>query len=106
MHVEFTDDTLVATERGIEKLRDILHRPVEPCLWAVKWPSCMSFHATHKDVKKFVDVQVHCVPQGPARLVDVSASILAAVIEDGYVVTDLTEFDQALTHEVHKPWKH
>lgn len=110
LEIEFTDKTYVMTERGVERLTDLLHRPVKPCLWAIKWkfngtPNGISFHRSHKHAKGFASVQIDSEPDGPARLVDVSQSIMDCVEKNGYCWTNLTSFDEALTYEG-EVWKH
>lgn len=102
--IEFTDDTLIMTERGIERLSALLRRPVNPVLWAIKWkykdiPNGISFHRAHKDAKKFAAMQIDSVPDGPARLVDVSPWLVEAVKEHDYCWTNLNSFEEALTYK-------
>lgn len=103
LEIEFTNETLVMTERGIERLQDLLHRPVDPALWAVKWShkgnfNGISFHRSHGEVKDFVEKQIDSVPYGPARLIDVSPWLLDNVNTHGYCWTNLTEFEEAKTY--------
>lgn len=110
VQIEFSDDTLVLTEHGVERLADLLHRPVLSSLWAVKWcfgntPNGISFHKSHKSVKQFVDQQIDSVPQGPARLVNVSKHIYDCVNKNGYCWTNLNCFSEAETYEG-ETWKH
>lgn len=105
MYLEVTDDTLVATERGIMRLADILHRPVDPSLWAICWnyantPNGISFHRSHKEAKEFVQA-MHIPlskPSGPARLVKVSQYLADKVNDEGYCWTNLATFEEAETY--------
>lgn len=110
LQIEFTDDTLVLTEQGVERLTDILRRPVSPCLWAIKWkfrgePNGISFHKSHQLAKKFAKLQIDSEPDGPARLVDVSSYIYNCVQEQEWCWTNLSCFSEALTYEGEK-WNH
>jgi hypothetical protein len=110
LEIEFTNNTLVMTENGVERLTDILHRPVENCLWAIKWcfkgyPNGISFHKSHKHAKDFADVQIDSQPAGPARLVNVSDNIYQCVQKHGYCWTNLLEFEEAQTYK-EDTWKH
>lgn len=103
MYIEFTDETLVLTEKGVEKLATLLHRPVNPALWAIKWefdgkPNGISFHRSHKEAKQFAEVQLDSKPESHARLVDVSEWLLKYVKEYGYCWTNLNSFSEALTY--------
>ena len=107
---EFTDETLVLTEQGVERLQDILRRPVMPCLWAIKWrfkdrPNGISFHKSHDLARKFAALQLDSEPDGPARLVDVSQYIYDCVEEFEYCWTSLRCFEEAKTYEGEK-WNH
>ena len=104
MQIEFTDNTYVVTEQGVERLVDLLHRPVHPCLWAIKWQSGgkfngVSFHKSHKAAKSFVSMQLDSKPLGCARLVDVSKPIYDNVQQNGFCWAKLNSFDEALTYE-------
>ncbi|RZK44055.1 MAG: hypothetical protein EOO61_04480 [Hymenobacter sp.] len=108
--IEFSDNTLVATDQGVQRLATLLDRHVFPCLWAVRWkfgalPNGISFHASHKAAKDFVNMQIDSEPDGPARLVDVSDHIMQCVNKNGYCWTNLTEFSEAKTYEG-ETWKH
>ena len=110
IQIEFTDDTLVLTEDGVERLADILKRPVSKSLWAIKWkfgkiPNGISFHQSHKSAKKFADLQIDSIPDGPARLVDVSEHIYSCVEKSEYCWTNLQSFDDAKTYEG-ETWNH
>jgi len=110
LYIQFTDNTYVATERGIERLVDILHRPVAPCLWAIKWtvegkPNGISFHKSHGHARKFAELQIDSEPDGPARLVNVSDHIYNCVEEHEYCWTDLSSFDEARSYQG-KTWTH
>jgi len=96
---EFTDDTLVMTSQGVERLADILHRPVHTALWAIKWPTGISFHNSHKDLGPFIAQQMELKPEGPARLIDVSKYIAEAVQENGFCCTQLNSFEEAATYK-------
>ena len=102
LQIEFTDDTLVYTEQGIERLATLLERPVSQCLWAVKWkfrdiPNGISFHKSHKSAKLFSESQIDSSPEGPARLVDVSDFIYKYVASHDYCLTNLKSFEEAAT---------
>ena len=110
VYIEFTDDTLVHTEQGVERLADLLHRPVTQCLWAICWqfkgyPNGISFHPSHSEAKKFAEMQIDSQPSGPARLVDVSDYLCNCVNEHGYCWTNLTCFDEAMTYGGEQ-WNH
>lgn len=103
LYIEFNDSTWVKTERGAEKLVDLLHRPVTQCLWAIKWcfqgkPNGISFHKSHGLAKKFAEQQIDSKPDGPARLVDVSDHIYNCVQAREYCWTNLSNFEQAKTY--------
>jgi hypothetical protein len=104
LFIEFTDDALVITENGLERLADLLHRPVEPCLWAIAWSykgiqNGISFHRSHREAKQFAELQIDSKPIGPARLVDVSEWLFGNVKEYGYCWTNLSNFSQAKEYE-------
>lgn len=105
LYLEVTDDTLVATERGVVRLRDILHRSVEPSLWAICWRfggnirNGISFHRSHKEARDFAHAQVDNQPDGPARLVKVSQWLADKVNEEKYYWTNLSTFEEAETYE-------
>ena len=104
LQIEFTNETLVMTGRGVQRLADILHRPVQNCLWAIKWckdggPNGISFHKSHKSAKDFADKQIDSIPHGPARLVDVSKNIYECVQKNDYCWTKLSDFAEAETYE-------
>lgn len=110
LEIEFTNNTLVVTEQGVERLEDILHRPVSQCLWAIKWvygalPNGISFHRSHKLAKSFAAMQIDSKPEGCARLVDVSAYLYDCVQKHGYCWTNLTSFAEAETYEG-ESWNH
>jgi hypothetical protein len=105
MYLEVTDDTLVSTEHGVMRLRDILNRPVETSLWAICWRhgvtrNGISFHRTHKEAKTFADRHSRiCTPDGPTRLVKVSEWLADKVNAEGFVWTNLSTFEDAMTYE-------
>jgi hypothetical protein len=103
MQIEFTNDTLVLTSQGVERLEDILHRPVIPCLWAIKWqrgfqPNGISFHKAHRAARDFAEQQIDSTPNGCSRLVNVSKHIMKEVEENGFYWTNLSDFEQAETY--------
>ena len=107
VYIEFTDNTLVQTDQGVQKLTDLLHRPVNQCLWAICWKfkgfhNGISFHPSHAEAKKFAEMQIDSYPAGPARLVDVSDFLCDCVNEHGFCWTNLTSFDEAMTYEGEK----
>lgn len=102
--IEFTNEALVVTENGVERLVDILHRPVDPSLWAIKWcfkghPNGISFHKSHKVAKAFAQAQIDSQPDGPARLVNVSPWLYENVQEHDYCWTNIDSFDEAVTYQ-------
>ena len=105
VYLEVTDNTLVATDRGVMRLAEILHRPVEPSLWAICWNyenthNGITFHRSHKSARQFVlDMDVpECKPNGPARLVRVSQYLVDKVEQDGFCWTNLSTFEDAQTY--------
>jgi hypothetical protein len=110
LQIEFTNDTLISTVQGVERLETLLRRSVHPCLWAIKWcfqnrPNGISFHKSHKMAKKFAEQQIDSVPDGPARLVDVSDYIYECTQKHGYCWTNIGDFSEAKTYEGEK-WNH
>ena len=110
LEVQFRDDTLVWTEDGIVRLADILGRPVEKSLWAIKWAlgdahNGISFHKNHKIAVEFAKVQMDSQPETPARLVPVSDWLYDKVQKCHYYWTDLKTFAEAKTYGGPK-WNH
>lgn len=104
LDLEFTDNTLVYTQEGVELLTDLLKRSVEPCLWAIKWRyrdkvEGISFHGSHKLARKFSETTCDSIPDGPTRLVNVSNYLSKKAQKDGYVWTNLKDFEDAKTYE-------
>ncbi len=106
MYLEVTDDTLIATDKGVMRLSDLLHRPVDPSLWAICWnyasiQNGISFHRSHKDARDFILAMDNpeCKPNGPARLVKVSQYLADKVRREGFCWTNLSTFDEATTYE-------
>lgn len=102
--IEFSEETLVLTDSGVERLGDLLRREVIPSLWAIKWnlrgrPNGVSFHKSHKAAKTFADLQLDSVPDGPARLVDVCPTIYKHVKDNGHCWTSLVSFEDAAKYE-------
>lgn len=102
LEFEFSNDTLVVGPRGVERLCDLLHREVKPCVWAIKWknPDRISFHKSHKHLHDFVALQLDSEAESPARLVNVSEYIYQCVEEEDYCVVNLSDFSEA---EKYKP---
>lgn len=103
LEIEFTDDTLIMTDKGLERLSDLLRRPITPSLWAIKWcykgqANGISFHRSHKDARAFAEMQIDSEPNGPARLVDVSNWLVNSVKEHDYCWTNLNSFNEAATY--------
>jgi hypothetical protein len=110
LQIEVNDNSLIATDQGVQRLSDLLHRQVHPCLWAIKWKyeginNGISFHKSHAAAKKFAEMQIDSEPDGPARLVDVSQHIMDCVTKNGYCWTNLNCFSEAVTYEG-ETWKH
>ena len=100
IEIEFTDNTLVATQSGVMRLTDLIRRPIEKSLWAVQWqfrgvPNGISFHCSHKGARDFARMQMDSVVTGPARLVVVSDWLYDNVQQHEYCWTNLTSFEEA-----------
>lgn len=110
LEVQFSNDTPVWTENGVVRFADILGRPVELSLWAIKWrldgrPNGISFHKSHRVAVAFAAVQIDSQPETPARLVTVSDWLYNKVQECDYYWTNLHSFEEAETYEGPK-WNH
>lgn len=110
VEIEFNNKTRVLTENGVEFLVDLLGRPVELSLWALKWtlngvPNGISFHKSHKVAKAFAAAQIDSVPESPARLVEVSDWLYNKVQKCQYYWTNMNDFEEAKTYGGEK-WNH
>jgi len=100
IQIEIPKDALIATRGGVTRLATIMEEASYPNAWAIKWRHngevhSISFHKSHPEARKFLEMQVESVHADKPKLIDVSQTLRDEVDKKGSICTNLTDFESA-----------